>query len=247
MPTYSRNFLTRVICRVDFPTILVLRSDEPAAFQEAIREPTYPRFSVRRGIQVEVVEGSPTARQAEPTAYVFEDEAEQNKVTLTSDFLAYETTAYVDFNHFFGQLSPVFDAFVGTYGPSIIERVGLRYVNEIRLPNGSPFDWEGLINADLTRALHAFPGEQSSISRSMHQMRLNKEDYHLNVAFGVYNSEFPNTITQKEFVLDYDCFSRDERSPGEVEETLRAFNAEIESLFEASIGDRLREIMMEGE
>lgn len=247
MPTYRDNFLSRVICRVDFPTILVLRTEEPASFQEALREAGYPRFSTRRGLQIDIVEGAPSAREAEPPAYVLEDVARERKVTLTSEFLAYETTEYLDFTRFLEQLSPIVAAFINTYHPTILDRVGLRYINEIRLAEGSPFDWEGLINEDLTRPLHAFPDEQSAISRSMHQLRLNKEEYQVNIAFGVYNSEFPNTITQKEFILDYDCFSRDERSPGEYREVLRAFNAQIEAVFEASIRDGLREIMMEGE
>lgn len=242
MPTYSKNFLTRVICRVDYSTILRLREQEPAQFQERIRQ-NYPRVSRERGIQIDFQADPPTAHAPVPPAWVFEDTSRQDKVTLTSDFLAYEAKAYIDFPDFSSKFSPVYTAFIDTYTPSIVNRIGLRYINEIYLPNGNPFEWDDFINNHLTASLQAFPDNQRSISRSMHKLDLNKEHCQMTFHFGVYNSEYPNTITRKEFILDYDCVSRDERSPGEVLGMLGTFNEEIEKLFEASIGDGLREIM----
>jgi uncharacterized protein (TIGR04255 family) len=61
--------------------------------------------------------------------------------------------------------------------------------------------------------------------------------------FGVFNSEFPNTISKKEFILDYDCVSEDERSVETVLPVFTDFNNIVWDLFEKSIGDDLRGIL----
>ena len=44
---YARAPLVEVICQLRFPTILSIGSQEPAAFQEAIRR-EFPRYAVRQ-------------------------------------------------------------------------------------------------------------------------------------------------------------------------------------------------------
>lgn len=44
---YAKSPLVEVICQLRFPTILSIGSQEPAAFQEAIRR-EFPRYAVRQ-------------------------------------------------------------------------------------------------------------------------------------------------------------------------------------------------------
>jgi uncharacterized protein (TIGR04255 family) len=56
------------------------------------------------------------------------------------------------------------------------------------------------------------------------------------------NDEFPNPITRKEFILDYDCFSHDVEYT-EVINKLSDFHNNIQEMFENSIEDKLRKQM----
>ena len=55
-------------------------------------------------------------------------------------------------------------------------RVGLRYVNEIKLPQGNPLSWDGYIAASLREAVFAGYVQDSAMVRSMHQLQTRRGD-----------------------------------------------------------------------
>lgn len=59
------------------------------------------------------------------------DEAEQWRLTLTTSFIALETTAYPGNDAFFARLRTVLDAVQSHIRPSRVERLGVRYVCRI--------------------------------------------------------------------------------------------------------------------
>lgn len=77
----------------------------------------------------------------------------------------------------------------------------------------------------------------------MSQMHFTIEDHNMLFQFGIHNSQYPSLITQKEFVLDYDCASREESEPGGVINKLKAFYEDIKKAFKQSRGEKLVKIM----
>ncbi|MGD0951250.1 MAG: hypothetical protein ABR985_02460 [Methanotrichaceae archaeon] len=59
----------------------------------------------------------------------------------------------------------------------------------------------------------------------------------------MYNPEYPNKITRKIFVLDYDCYTTDELNASEIKEKMEILQRDEEKLFESSIENGLREKM----
>lgn len=242
---YSRNFLNKVIARVDHLPILILDEERPSSFQELIRN-EYPRIDELRGIGIEMPKqgGSLVSVEKLPVIWKLNNKDRTIEIDLSSKYFSLVSSRYVGFLEFFDRLSDVYNHFVENYSPSIITRVGLRYVNEISL-DGNPFEWQNLLNENLYSTLNAFPNMRSSFARSMHQLHFTGDDYKIVFQFGIFNSEFPNTIAKKEFILDYDCISEEEIEPQEVIGKFTRFNDLICELFEQSIGDGLREIMNE--
>jgi hypothetical protein len=78
---------------------------------------------------------------------------------------------------------------------------------------------------------NAFSELTDSLSRSMAQMTMNLEDRRIIFNFGIFNSEFPNRIAQKDFILDYDCASIEECGPELVLGKFRLFYNDIKSIF----------------
>lgn len=241
MAPYSKNFITQVIARVDYLPILVLKEKPPIEFQDRIRE-QYPRFEQVMGVNINIKDGSDPAVQHKPAVWKFLNIDRTEEINISADYFAFTASKYERFSLFRDKLTALFNAFVGTHKPSLVKRVGLRYINEIGL-DGNPFLWEGFLNANLFSTLNAFPEYQTQISRSVHQMQLMMENYKVLFNFGMFNSEFPNTISKKEFILDYDCLSEDERPVEAVLPTFTEFNNIIWDLFEKSIGDNLRDIL----
>jgi uncharacterized protein (TIGR04255 family) len=246
MATYPKNFLSNVIARVDYQPILILKEKEPAEFQELIRE-EYPRFSKIQELQISIPPDESSVSAQKPVIWRFSDKEQKDEISLSFKFFAFKTVGYINFKDFFQKLSKTYNHFTETYKPTIVSRIGLRYINEIRISDGNPFEWKYLINEKLFSVLHAFPDLQVNVSRSMHQLHFNKEDFKIVFQFGIFNSEYPNTITKKEFILDYDCISEEEHEPNSILDKFKRFNEEVYDLFEKSIDEKLRNLMKEGE
>ncbi len=245
MPPYQRTFLTSVIARVDYQPILILDVERPSEFQNLVRE-EYPRFEEIRGLKIKQKSGSPISAEKMPIVWRLKDREQVNAVDLSSKYFALKTTRYTRFLEFFEKLTNLYNNFVDSYRPGIITRIVLRYINQINL-TGNPFEWQDLLNENLYSIFNAFPEMKDSITRGLHNLQFSGDDYKIVFQFGISNSEFPNTITQKEFILDYDCMSEEEHGPNEVLEKFTLFNGLIQSLFEKSIGEGLRDIMNKGD
>ena len=90
---YENSPLAEVIFQVRFPNILRIASEEPSAFQEAIRK-EFPLFSVNNNETVVEINGQ---KQSVGTTknYQFISADGKSKVNLTNSFIAFSTLKYV--------------------------------------------------------------------------------------------------------------------------------------------------------
>jgi uncharacterized protein (TIGR04255 family) len=91
----------------------------------------------------------------------------------------------------------------------IISRFGLRIINQISIESGDPFDWREIITPELISSID-LSKEFGQPSRIMGIIDTNLPDHRLKLQYGLFNSEFPNNIVKKEYVLDFDCTSKEE-------------------------------------
>ena len=241
MTTYPKNFITQVIARVDFEPILRLKQEAPFSFHEAIQE-LYPRTDQAETVEFLLKAGEEPAAIKQPLSYIFLDKDKKDKIELNFKSIVLTASEYVKFDSFFSKIDFIYNKFNDIYQPNIIKRIGLRFVNEIKL-RGNPFEWEGYLNNNLHCILNIFPDLRESLSRAMAQMIVNLEGRRIIFNFGIFNSEFPNTIAQKEFILDYDCACDEECESGLVLGKFRGFYDDIKSLFKQSRGEQLIKIM----
>lgn len=149
----------------------------------------------------------------------------------------------MSFEDFWEVADNVLKAFESVYSLiRITNRVGLRYVNVIDIKNGHPLDWEGLISPALTGQIDSFRSDDITCSRIVTQVVINRDDYRINFQHGLPNvSEYPGSIARKEFLLDLDCYEQGENEGVDLKERALLFHKEIQTLFENSIEDNLRE------
>lgn len=244
---YKTNYITRVILRIDFSPILALRDDLDPEFQDVARR-KMPEFSVQSA-QEFTAQFNRTGSSQSTTAlnqYVFSTKNKHRKLTIGYPFLIVEVRDYHDFDDFMHLVDHIIPPFQRTYEPIAVNRLGLRYVNEIVRSKGSPYDWHGIISEDLTSLLSTPFADENHTARIMSQIVYNYGDYRTNFTFGISNSEFPSRITRREFVLDFDTYTK-EAELSDYRKLLTDFNAAMVTLFEHSIGDQLRDEMRGGE
>ena len=128
---YARPQLIEVICQLRFPTILTIGTQEPAAFQEAVRQ-DYPRYAARQEqLPPRLRPGNPpTLEPQKPvTNYNFISADNVWKLNLTQSFISLSTLRYQRWEDFAIRLDKALAQFIQLYRPAFFERVGLRYVN----------------------------------------------------------------------------------------------------------------------
>lgn len=151
--------LIRVIAQVRFPSILSIeKKDFVGSFQEAIRE----KYPILQPEQTQTFVFGPQSA-VQPTLQLtwrFIDTATSWRVSLASDFMALETTAYSSRRDFLERLENVLIALDKSFNPQIIERFGLRYIDRLigqDLQNISSFvkpEIAGMMAAEFREYIH---------------------------------------------------------------------------------------------
>lgn len=126
---YANTPLAEVIFQVRFPNILRISTEEPSAFQEAIRA-DYPLFSVNNNETIVEVNGQKQS-VGKTKNYQFISSDGRSKVNLTNAFVALSTLKYERWELFHDECNKIVDVFQRVYTPSIIQRIGLRYKDVI--------------------------------------------------------------------------------------------------------------------
>jgi uncharacterized protein (TIGR04255 family) len=126
--------LDRVVCQVKFPAVFSIAAPEfIGPFQERIRK-SYPRASQQQMLRFQLnLPGneSPAPASTPMASYMFEDEAQQWRVTLTQDALSLDTGSYILRADFLEHLAELVHALEACIRPTHRTRIGVRYINRI--------------------------------------------------------------------------------------------------------------------
>jgi uncharacterized protein (TIGR04255 family) len=242
---YKKNYVKEVIFRVDYSPILKIMETISPDFQESIRSdfPILEPVLLNKTTTL-LGKGRTLEERVDYPEWNFYSNKERTlRLCASPEYLFVRCSKYDTFENLKQAIVKIYQPFLEAYRPLNLTRLGLRYINEINLPEGNPFDWRGLIAEPLLDVLDSFVKEKTEVARTMGQTILNKENYLLNFSYGLFNkSEFPGRISRREFILDYDCYTE---TVGELEtiKYLELFHDDIQSMFEQSIGDDLRDIM----
>lgn len=248
---YRHNHLTKVVIRLDFGAVATLR--------QTVQLELKPEFSARIADPYPIVVGQPTAKLSvnigpggsginqEMTGIQWFHRKTENStcvVVLDPEFVAieYGKDAYEHFPLFRSEVELVVTAMRELYDVSVFTRIGLRYINEIVMPQGNPLNWDGLIAPSLVTSTMAGQQADAEMVRSMHQITTRRNESDMAFNYGLNNPDFPNALARRAFVLDYDC-ARLGVEANQAMQAITQLNQFCEIMFESSIGDGLRQQM----
>lgn len=246
---YKNNYLKNVIFRVDFLSPLSEGKKLIDSFYNLIKDVFPKKEKIERTvIHAQVVAQKDRNRVSQSTEkvtdYKFSDENQEKVLMLEpKSNINISIKTYENSKKLKEIIGLVIDAVIEIYGDIAIKRTGLRYINDISLPEGNAFDWAAFINRPLIASLDFLP-EKDNLSRSMGIIELNRENHKVLFQYGMYNPDYPNLIAQRVFVLDFDCYTTDELNTSEIMKTVKMLQKDEEELFERSIENGLREMMV---
>ncbi|MEA3282023.1 MAG: TIGR04255 family protein [Euryarchaeota archaeon] len=241
MPKYKKDYLTNVICRIDFIDRLNFSTDQINRLKDDISE-DFPDMKDMDVSFIEVMMGPEEDRTIRKKGKVYEFAHEGKLVRIEPECLVFEFTQYTGFDQFKKLVKKVLNSLDLSNNSVKSKRIGLRYINQIHLDKGDPFDWKGLIVDSLVPNT-AYTEDKNVLSRSLGWVDLTYDDFYVRFHYGMFNSEHPNPIARKEFVLDFDCYTKDEQDLSDVPTLLNRFHEKIKEMFECSILGDLRQIM----
>lgn len=243
----SGNFLKNVILRVDFLGE-INRSDPILENLKKVLLNDFPKFETKDLISLEMItdQTQRTTKEKRFKSFIFQNKEINNSITLEPNAIVFDTKKYDTYKDFKEIVQKVFQNLEGENSSVKVSRIGLRYINQIIVKEGNPFEWTGLIKEPLICGRSFIEGI-NGVSRLMGILESNTPDYFIRFQYGWFNSEYPNPIARKEFVLDYDCYSINEInfSSGLISQ-IDKFHEAIKELFKNSKFDELDKIL-EGE
>ena len=136
----EKDQLAQVLCQIRFsPVLLIRRDDAVIAFQEAIRH-TYPRYERQQQTTMLITPGGVQQQAADSPLHRFDDSKGVFTAVLSPEFVALETKQYADIDDFVSRVVDLARIVEELYEPDEIQRVGFRFINELRLTSLNPKD-----------------------------------------------------------------------------------------------------------
>ena len=249
----ENNFLSKVIFRIDFTTILKIAGDKKEAaedFQKKVFD-KFPNVEIvhQNNLNINIGIGSKTPEKVTNKSnicWIFRNDNGNKEISLTADnliFICYNES-YIGFKSFLNDVMLIINA-LKDYLPFELKFLGLRYINQIDdseiNDNIDIFINNSLSNSNIINDLN----DDEKLSQIFNKLSFQKDKYFLNLQYGFFNTQFPDPNGTKNFILDYDCVNNQIKSIDEVEKNLKEMNRIIFEKFEYSIKDTFIEKMGE--
>jgi len=209
------NHLDKVICQVTFNPVLSI-DNGVGAFQEKIRV-DYPLASVMVEPTLPVI-NAPVVNN-----YSFETEDHQWKVNLTRAFISLTSTAYSCWDDFRSRMIVLIEAVHEIFGVDIFNRVGLRYINAIRISKLKENEKETWSTFLQESTLGMFGVEPEHIDNYSSTIEYGYGDHKLRSMTGQIQFRDNN---EKGFLIDNDVYGEGTHAYGDILELLDKYNRE---------------------
>jgi uncharacterized protein (TIGR04255 family) len=235
MPPKKVNFLDQVSLKVQFTKEV----DGSVELADALYSRVNGTFPERGQLTHNILESnivSPEKIEHKQHFLVlpnFLDSARAKQLYFEPAALVIRQREYTTFDEFHDVLKTGINAFEQVYGTNTVKQAELRYIFRVEL-SGDPLKWKDLIKRELISLLE-FPTKGSKISRAMNLIELAREGCNVRFQSGLWNRDYPQPVTKREFILDYACYSTNECEIKQVPELADKFHTEIKSLFNHSV------------
>ena len=204
--------LVRVLGQVRFPKIVKIAEESYIAdFQEAIRN-EYPHFhsDVVQGVELNLAGQDLQHRVMSTVIWRFFDPSKVLRVSLSQDAITLETARYVSRDDFLKRLEFILNSLQETIRPSLVQRVGFRYVDRLQGEDVLAALGE-LIQPALLNILR--PNLMPRIDISMTEITGTTREGKLIARYGLapanysHDPEIAPPVPERSWVLDVDSYS----------------------------------------
>lgn len=244
---YSKNPIYEIIFKINFANFFNIEEKIPL-FYEKIKD-DFPHNTVNMepkiSININNQEGEIKTTH-EPNSWYFHKEEdpytspiiiEIGKNYFLIDFRV-NMDQYLGFEDFKTKYIDLLINAISVFEIKDFTSIGLRYINKLYCSKGNPLNWKGIVSDNLI--FDDLLNYYDSPSRMMSELFFEKNDFLIKFDFGIFNTEFPNSIARKEFILDFDCICQDETNILEIDGIVYEMHETISELFEENVTSKYK-------
>lgn len=246
--SYPNDQLTKVIARLDLVSPIEALGSELDKRVSRVALQRFPIAEPRRRVE-QKIHFSPADAHTEKksfTQWTFHGKNREKELAIERQSV---TIIYYKYERYEGlreDFLAVLNAFFESYDQAQPSRLGLRYINELRIQGENALDWGDYVDADLLGTFgYTIPGGQPT--RIFHNLEFAFEDFALRFQFGLHNPDYPAPIRQRVFILDFDAYHKGLFEPAGIAAALDAYHHSIQQLFEQCITAGTRDVLEKGE
>ncbi len=239
---YKNTPLKRVIIKIDFlEKVEKLNEVLPKELIDVIKKSfpiIEPRDVVARELQIS--NENITQNNTNTKEWHFHTLERNASLVIKENSFAIQINNYISFQSIMEVILEIKNIFFTHFGGLMSRRIGLRYINEIKINEPNPLEWTEYINSNLLSIFNATPNPEN-ISRAFHNLELKYDDVLLKFQYGIHNPDYPAVIKKKVFILDLDASFSGILSQHEIDNYLTKQHQIIQNQFEYSITQSLRD------
>jgi len=229
------NYLKEVIIRIDLPdTFEFSETKMPKEIEkEVLKRFPIPEPKTLQGMELQFSGKEFIQKDLQKTEWYYFDSNREKKLVFLENAILISYRKYEEFNKLREDWSSVINLIFDKYPEIQVNKIGLRYVNHIQLDKDEN-KWKDTINEKL---LHNFQLGLDNISRGFSIINLNENGIKTAFQYGIHNPDFPSTIKNNLFILDFDVFYEGILTKKDILENTDTFHGMIKSLFSLSTSD----------
>lgn len=241
---YGKSFLKQVIIKIDFASPLEkLEKGPPARFVTPIAK-AFPIIEPIEVMTAEVAINPDGIAHKQVTErhwnYFSRERDTQLALAPSNAFIVYNK--YSTYENMKQQFGTLVEALATVFPGTVVSRFGLRYINNIEGSVEDATQWKAFISDHLVAARDFF-GSNDALTRLVSVTELKYGAVGIRFQYGMPNPDFPAIIKRPLFVIDIDASVVEAHDFGQTMAYLDESHAHVQSLFERSIKDALREKM----
>ena len=251
---YKKNYIKNFLVRFDLET--KLNEGEYDKIQNILRD----KFPIKETKNIENREliintedkNNPKPILSEPNLKVQSVlyNAEKNeRISINSDSIIYESLQYKSFSNIKPILENIIDCLNKEYGIKNFNRIGLRYVNLIKIPikeKKDIFNWRGYINSQFLSNNNFINDNNLLQEIKTIDFNLDKEkDLLCRLQIGIPNRNMPADLVEKLYIIDIDGYTNSLVEQEDAIDILKLIHDKNVEIFEKCIDDKLRSDMNE--
>jgi len=248
---FPKNYLTDVVLQVDFNNPVTLTTEMIQGVHKAL--PFEKKEFKEQSIKIlefkidKDNEAFNIHQVGKSGTYFINDNAEfPVKFIIDNSKFLLSVSKYSRFSSFFEIFLRGFDTFQNINRIPEFKRIGLRYINIFALDDEdikTNADWKEFINPAFIPDYSNVKISETDLTlrRSMNRYYLGDGETFINVYMGIWNKSFPGMITDKEFILDMDCYVDNKiLSESDITVIPKAMNEKAYKCFFSLLTDKLK-------